>query len=61
MTPGKLLIAQRLDEHAREGYAIVGLMADYLKAPRWANVAADMASAAETAEFWAKEIRKVKK
>ena len=59
MTPSKCLIAQRLAEHAREGFAIVSLMDDYLKDPRWAAVAADMARAAETAEYWAKEIRAV--
>ena len=57
MNPTKLLIAQRLAEHAREGRAIVDLMADYTDDPRWAGVAADLAIASETADYWAKEIR----
>ena len=57
MNPTKLLIAQRLAEHAREGRAIVSLMDDYIEDPRWAGVAADVAMASETAEYWATEIR----
>ena len=58
MTPTKLLIAQRLAEHAAEGRAIVSLMDDYLPSPRWAGVANDVARAADTAAWWAEEIRK---
>lgn len=57
MTPKKLLIAQRLDEHAREGRAIVALMDDYLKDPRWAGIASDLARSSDAGEYWAKEIR----
>ncbi len=57
MNPTKLLIAQRLAEHAREGRAIVSLMEPFADDPRWAGVASDMAVASETAEYWAKEIR----
>lgn len=57
MNPTKLLIAQRLDEHAREGRAIVALMDDYLKDPRWAGIASDLTRSAEAGEYWAKEIR----
>lgn len=58
MTPTKLLIAQRLAESAREMRAIVGLMTEYMTSPRWADVADDMARAADTAAWWAEEIRK---
>lgn len=53
----KALIAQRLDEHAREGRAIVALMDDYLKDPRWAGIASDLARSSDAGEYWAKEIR----
>ena len=39
MNPTKLLIAQRLAEHAREGRAIVSLMEPFADDPRWAGVA----------------------
>lgn len=57
MTPVQALIAQRLAEHAREGRAIVALMEPFTDDPRWAGVAADLAIASETAEYWATEIR----
>ena len=57
MNPAKMLIAQRLAEHAREGYALADLMCDYIKDPKWERIVSDVASAAETAEYWAEEIR----
>jgi len=58
MNPTKMLIAQRLAEHAREGRAIVSLMEEpFADDPRWAGVASDLAIASETADYWAKEIR----
>ena len=57
MTPSKLLIAQRLDESARELVAIVTLMDEHRSDPRWALHTAELARAADLAEWWASEIR----
>ena len=57
MTPAKLLIAQRLIESAHELRAIVELMAEYQHDPAWTAVAQDLTAAAETAQWWANEVR----
>jgi len=57
MTPGKLLIAQRLCEAAHELRAIVALMAEYQHDPAWLAVAREMTGAAATAQWWATEVR----
>ena len=57
MTPGKLLIAQRLVESARELRDIIGLMEEHKNDPAWRSVADDLARAADTAWWWATEIR----
>ena len=57
MTPAKLLIAQRLDEAARELRSIVALMDEYRNDPAWADVARELSSAAATAQWWANEVR----
>ena len=57
MTPGKLLIDQRLCEAAHELRAIVELMAEYQHDPAWTAVAREMTAAAATAQWWAAEIR----
>jgi hypothetical protein len=57
MTPGKLLIAQRLIESAHELRAIVALMAEYKNDPAWASAAEYLTNSAETAQWWANEIR----
>ena len=57
MTPGKMLIAQRLDECAREISGIVGLMDEYRHDQRWALHAAELARAGDLARYWAAEIR----
>lgn len=50
MTPGKLLIAQRLIESAHELRAIVALMAEYKNDPAWASAAEYLTNSAETAQ-----------
>ena len=57
MTPAKLLIAQRLDEAARELRSIVALMDEYRNDPAWADVARELSGAAATASWWANEVR----
>jgi hypothetical protein len=57
MTPAKLLIAQRLDEAARELRSIVALMDEYRNDPAWADVARELSGAAATAQWWANEVR----
>lgn len=57
MTPGKLLIAQRLVESAHELRAIVALMEEYKSDPAWQTVARELSGAAATAQWWANEIR----
>ena len=61
MIPTKMLIAQRLDECAREIAAIVSLMDDHRHEPRWSLHAAEMARAGELASYWAAEIRDAEK
>lgn len=56
MNPTKLLIAQRLAEHAREGRAIVSLMRPFADDPRWAGVAA-RPGIAETADIVGQEMQ----
>ena len=46
MNPTKLLIAQRLEESAREVRSIVDLMADYSDDPHWARHARELDDAA---------------
>jgi hypothetical protein len=58
MTPSKCLIAQRLAEHAREGYALADLMTDYISDPDWLAVANALMHGADTEQRWAAEIRK---
>ena len=57
MTPAKLLIAQRLDDVARELRSIVALMDEYRNDPAWADVARELSGAAATAQWWANEVR----
>lgn len=57
MTPGKLLIAQRLIESAHELRAIVELMGEYRNDPAWQDVARELSGAAATAQWWANEVR----
>lgn len=57
MTPGKLLIAQRLNEVAVELRSIVELMHEYRNDPAWSDVARELAGAAATAQWWANEVR----
>lgn len=57
MTPGKLLIAQRLLESSAELRAIVALMDEYKHDPAWLAVAREMTGAAATAAWWANEVR----
>lgn len=57
MTPGKLLIAQRLLESAHELRAIADLMSEYIGDPAWLAVANALVNAGETAQWWATEIR----
>jgi hypothetical protein len=57
VTPGKLLIAQRLIESAHELRAIVELMGEYRNDPAWQDVARELSGAAATAQWWANEIR----
>jgi len=57
MTPAKLLIAQRLDEVARELSAIAELMKDHLTATVWYEVKNELSGTAETAQWFADRIR----
>ena len=57
MTPSKALIAQRLDEVARELTSIAELADDYSTEIRWAGHVAELRNTAELATWWAKEIR----
>lgn len=57
MTPKKLLIAQRLDEVARELSAIAELMKDHLTATVWYEVKNELSGTAETAQWFADRIR----
>ena len=58
MTPAKLLIAQRLDEAARELRSVVELMHEFKHDPAWADVARELSAIAElmkdhlTATVW---------
>ena len=58
MTPAKLLIAQRLDEVARELSAIAELMKDHLTATVWYEVKNELSGTAETAQWFAFRIRR---
>ena len=57
MTPAKLLIAQRLMEVAVELRSIVALMDEYRNDPAWADVARELSGTAQTAQWWANEVR----
>ena len=57
MTPAKLLIAQRLDEAARELRSVVELMHEFKHDPAWADVARELSGAAATAAWLANEVR----
>lgn len=57
MTPGKLLIAQRLVEAAHELRAIASLTEEYKHDPEWSALAAELAGSADAAESAAIEIR----
>ena len=57
MTPAKLLIAQRLDEVARELSAIAELMKDHLTATVWYEVKNELSGTAKTAQWFADRIR----
>jgi len=57
MTPGKLLVAQRLAEVALELEAIAALADEYQELPRWPEHTAELRRTAELGTWWAKEIR----
>lgn len=57
MTPGKLLIAQRLLESANELRAIADLMEEYNSKTIWFEVRGEISGAADTAEWFANKIR----
>lgn len=57
MTPGKLLIAQRLDESAAELASIANLADEFKDDPLWAGHVAELRNTAELAAWWAQEIR----
>lgn len=57
VNPTKLLIAQRLDEQAREQEAIADLAAEYKDLPRWQERIAELRRGAELAKWWAANIR----
>ena len=57
MTPAKLLIAQRLDEVARELRSIAALMDEFKRDPAWLEVERELSGAAATAAWWANEVR----
>ena len=57
MMPTPLLIAQRLDEVARELRAIAGLMDDHLTATVWHEVKNELTTTAKTAEWFSQRIR----
>lgn len=52
-----MLIAQRLDEQAREQEAIADLAAEYKDLPRWQERIAELRRGAELAKWWAANIR----
>ena len=57
MTPTKLLIAQRLEEVARELEGIAALADEFKAEIRWAGHTAELRNAAELATWWAADIR----
>ena len=57
MTPAKLLIAQRLEEVARELRCIVELMDEQESDPTQMEVVRELHCAAETADWWAAKER----
>jgi len=57
MIPTKMLIAQRLDEQAREQEAIADLAAEYKDIPRWGERITELRRGAEFARWWATNIR----
>jgi len=57
MTPGKILIAHRLDDCANSLEAVVALMAGHAYDRRLAAPALELARAGETARFLAADIR----
>lgn len=57
MTPAKLLIAQRLEEVARELRCIVELMDEQQSDPTQLEVVRELHCAAETAQWFADRIR----
>ena len=57
MTIKKLLIAQRLDEVARELESIATLADEFNAEIRWAGHVSELRNAAELGRWWAKEIR----
>lgn len=59
MSPSKLLIAQRLDEQAREQESIADLASEYKDLPRWGERIAELRRGAEFAKWWAANIRTV--
>ena len=61
MTPTKTLIAQRLEESAREVRSIVDLMADYADDPHWQRHARELDDAAVLMRYLAESIRGAEK
>ena len=57
MTPGKLLIAQALNESGRELEAVAKLADEYKHLPRWQEHIDELRRAAEFARWWAADIR----
>jgi hypothetical protein len=57
MTPARLLIAQRLEEVARELRCIAALMDEFKNDPAWLEVEKELRGTAQTADWWANEVR----
>jgi hypothetical protein len=57
MNPTKMLIAQRLDEQAREQEAIADLASEYKDIPRWSERIAELRRGAEFSRWLATNIR----
>lgn len=58
MTPTKALIAQRLEELAREQASITELAGEFSGDHQWAENIAELNRGKEFAEWWAEKIRR---
>lgn len=57
MTPARVLIAQRLEELAREQAAIAELAGEFDGDHQWAENIAELRRGKEFAQWWAEKIR----